>query len=133
MRATHTLSFPASGCVEGLGVLLLWIRVTGSDLLLDFSHLSLVLFWMNAVLEQTSPCAAFFQNKIPFPFSPSVYSFCCLLQQASSVPRFLFRSYYFSHRLFIYSFPPHLCPTIFPFTVPLRHLRFYFFGSNYIF
>ena len=47
----------------------------------DFSHLSLVLFWMNTALEPTPPCAAFFFfffEKRPFPFSPSVDSFCCL-------------------------------------------------------
>lgn len=64
---THIPSFPARGCIMGLGVLLLWIRVTGFDLLLDQTCLRLVLFCMKAMLEQTSPCAALLKNP-PFPF-----------------------------------------------------------------
>lgn len=106
---TRTPRFHASGCAVGLGVLLLWIRVTGFDLLLNCcwtkTHLNLVLFWMNTVLEQTSPCAAFLKNA-PFPFlhlfTPSaVYH---LLQEALLLPDFFFLSRLFSVVSFIISF-----------------------------
>ena len=95
---THThAEFPCQCLRRGIGCVA--ARDQSDWFWPDFSHLSLVLFWMNTALEQTPPCAAFFfffLKNAPFHFlhllTPSaVYH---LLQEALLVPSFVFRPFF---------------------------------------
>ena len=128
LKHTHTHTYTDFHCqwlCRGIGCVAAldqsdWFRLAAGP---GFSHLSLVLFWMNAVLEQTSPCAAFFLKKNP----PSLFSICLLLllfivcyNKPCRCHRFSFALvfYCFSHRSLLYSF--HFRPSIFTFIVPFR-------------